>query len=146
MSPWGRAVEFGMREGLEAGHEHGVPNPRFPRIEAYKPGGLPGTSYFDIPGRTLGLPPEAAPPATVSFEQLSVPNPSSVDKAIVGDYFVLRFAECVILSAKERKACAVLRTAYDGDTPLSVEDFDEVDTDEALGSVVAIPKFEACRF
>ncbi|GKE71629.1 hypothetical protein Tco_1529701, partial [Tanacetum coccineum] len=30
--------------------------------------------------------------------------------------------------------------------PLSVEDFDEVDTNEALRSVVAIPKFEACRF
>ncbi|GJR00356.1 hypothetical protein Tco_0523340 [Tanacetum coccineum] len=30
--------------------------------------------------------------------------------------------------------------------PLSVEDYDEEDTDEALGSVVAVPKFETCRF
>ncbi|GKB04436.1 hypothetical protein Tco_0832579 [Tanacetum coccineum] len=29
---------------------------------------------------------------------------------------------------------------------LSVEDYDEEDTDEALGSVVAVPKFETCRF
>ncbi|GJV28756.1 hypothetical protein Tco_1385204 [Tanacetum coccineum] len=30
--------------------------------------------------------------------------------------------------------------------PLSVEDYDEKDTDEALGSVVSVPKFETCRF
>ncbi|GKD05933.1 hypothetical protein Tco_1180907, partial [Tanacetum coccineum] len=30
--------------------------------------------------------------------------------------------------------------------PLSIVDYDEEDTDEALGSVVAIPKFETCPF
>ncbi|GJR16892.1 hypothetical protein Tco_0965419 [Tanacetum coccineum] len=30
--------------------------------------------------------------------------------------------------------------------PLSVEDYDEEDIDEALGSVVTVPKFETCRF
>ncbi|GKE56302.1 hypothetical protein Tco_1495487, partial [Tanacetum coccineum] len=30
--------------------------------------------------------------------------------------------------------------------PLSVEDYDEEDTDKALRSVVAVPKFETCRF
>ncbi|GJW06284.1 hypothetical protein Tco_1568707 [Tanacetum coccineum] len=30
--------------------------------------------------------------------------------------------------------------------PLSVEDYDEEDTDDALGSVVAVPKLETCRF
>ncbi|GKF33699.1 hypothetical protein Tco_0106899 [Tanacetum coccineum] len=30
--------------------------------------------------------------------------------------------------------------------PLSVEDYDEEDTDEALGSVVVIPKLETCHF
>ncbi|GKB12887.1 hypothetical protein Tco_0846810, partial [Tanacetum coccineum] len=30
--------------------------------------------------------------------------------------------------------------------PLSVEDYDEEDTDEVLGSVVAVPKLETCRF
>ncbi|GJU38079.1 hypothetical protein Tco_1186433 [Tanacetum coccineum] len=30
--------------------------------------------------------------------------------------------------------------------PLSVEDYDEEDTDEALGSVIAVPKFETCCF
>ncbi|GKG60742.1 hypothetical protein Tco_0614304, partial [Tanacetum coccineum] len=30
--------------------------------------------------------------------------------------------------------------------PLSVRDYDEEDVDEALGSVVVVPKFETCRF
>ncbi|GKG60231.1 hypothetical protein Tco_0609895, partial [Tanacetum coccineum] len=30
--------------------------------------------------------------------------------------------------------------------PLSVEDYDEEDTDEALGSVVAVPKLKTCLF
>ncbi|GJX14331.1 hypothetical protein Tco_0206089 [Tanacetum coccineum] len=99
------------------------------------------------------------------LEHLSVPIHHSDDKAIVGETF-LSFALLNVHSRAEgaKKHAAALRQlmmeivsdplssqTWVGETstsaaPLSVEDFDEVDTDEALGSVVAIPKFEACRF
>ncbi|GJU10297.1 hypothetical protein Tco_1132693 [Tanacetum coccineum] len=99
------------------------------------------------------------------LEQLSVPIHHSDDKAIVGETS-LSFALLNVHSRAEgaKKHAAALRQlmmeivsnplssqTWVGETstsaaPLSVEDFDEVDTDEALGSVVAIPKFEACRF
>ncbi|GKG20513.1 hypothetical protein Tco_0380314 [Tanacetum coccineum] len=94
-----------------------------------------------------------------------LPIHHSDDKAIVGQTS-LSFALLNVHSRTEgaKKHAAALRQlmmeivsnplssqTWVGDTstfaaPLSVEDFDEVDTDEALGSVVAIPKFEACRF
>ncbi|GKA34357.1 hypothetical protein Tco_0720786 [Tanacetum coccineum] len=99
------------------------------------------------------------------LEQLSVPIHHSDDKAIVGETS-LSFALLNVHSRAEgaKKHAAALRQlmmeivsnplssqTWVGETstsaaPLSVEDFDEEDTDEALGSVVAIPKFEACRF
>ncbi|GJX46607.1 hypothetical protein Tco_0271797 [Tanacetum coccineum] len=99
------------------------------------------------------------------LERLSVPIHHSDDKAIVGETS-LSFALLNVHTRAEgaKKHAAALRQlmmeivsnplssqTWVGETstsaaPLSVEDFDEVDTDEALGSVVAIPKFEACRF
>ncbi|GJT65985.1 hypothetical protein Tco_1017465 [Tanacetum coccineum] len=99
------------------------------------------------------------------LEQLSVPIHHSDDKAIVGDTS-LSFALLNVHSRAEgaRKHAAALRQlmmeivsnplssqTWVGETstsaaPLSVEDFDEEDKDEALRSVVAIPKFKACRF
>ncbi|GJU36169.1 hypothetical protein Tco_1184523 [Tanacetum coccineum] len=99
------------------------------------------------------------------LKQLSVPIHHSNDKTIVGETS-LSFALLNVHSRAERakKHVAALHQlmmeivsnplssqTWVGETstsaaPLSVEDFDEVDTDEALGSVVAIPKFEACRF
>ncbi|GJS89078.1 hypothetical protein Tco_0771714 [Tanacetum coccineum] len=99
------------------------------------------------------------------LEQLSVPIHHSDDKAIVGETS-LSFALLNVHSRAEgaKKHVAALRQlmmeivsnplssqTWVGETstsaaPLSVEDFDEEDTDEALGSVVSIPKFEACRF
>ncbi|GJR58355.1 hypothetical protein Tco_1500517 [Tanacetum coccineum] len=99
------------------------------------------------------------------LEQLSVPIHHSDEKAIAGDTS-LSFALLNVHSRTEgaKKHAATLRQlmmeivsnplssqTWVGETstsaaPLSVEDFDEVDTDEALGSVVAILKFEACRF
>ncbi|GKC65974.1 hypothetical protein Tco_1098572 [Tanacetum coccineum] len=97
------------------------------------------------------------------LEQLSVPIHHSDDKAIVGETS-LSFALLIVHSRAEgaKKHAAALRQlmmeivsnlmssqTWVGKTstfaaPFSVEDFYEVDTDEALGSVVAIPKFEAC--
>ncbi|GJR16862.1 hypothetical protein Tco_0965389, partial [Tanacetum coccineum] len=99
------------------------------------------------------------------LEQLSVPIHHSDDKAIVGETS-LSFALLNVHSRAKgaKKHAAALRQlmmkivsnplssqTWVGETstsaaPLSVEDFDEVDTDEALGSVVSIPKFEACSF
>ncbi|GJY22649.1 hypothetical protein Tco_0396307 [Tanacetum coccineum] len=190
----GRAMDFGMQEGLEAGHEHGVAGTPLSAVEAYNPEAA-RTSYFDavraledvdfplvnllkskkdvgmdevldcfiLDGPLADLP-EAAH-LQPCLEQLSVPIHHSDDKAIVGETS-LSFALLNVHSRAEgaKKHAAALRQlmmeivsnplssqTWVGETstsaaPLSVEDFDEVDTDEALGSVVAIPKFEACRF
>ncbi|GKC82527.1 hypothetical protein Tco_1138244, partial [Tanacetum coccineum] len=113
--------------------------------------------------------PLADPPKTAHLqpclEQLFVPIHHSDDKAIVGETS-LSFPLLNVHSHAEggKKHVVALRQlimeivsnhlssqTWVGETstsasPLSVEDFDEVDTDEALGSVVSIPKFEACRF
>ncbi|GJW96644.1 hypothetical protein Tco_0178452, partial [Tanacetum coccineum] len=150
----GCVVDFGMQEGLEAGHEHGVFGTPLSAIEAYNPEAA-RTIYFDAV-RAL---------EDMDFPLLSVPIHHSDDKAIVGETS-LSFALLNVHSRAEgaKKHAAALRQlmmeivsnplssqTWVGETstsaaPLSVEDFDEVDTDEALGSVVAIPKFEACRF
>ncbi|GJS13648.1 hypothetical protein Tco_0408120 [Tanacetum coccineum] len=190
----GRAVDFGMQKGLEAGYEHGVAGTPLSAVEAYNPEAA-RTSYFDavraledvdfplvnllkskkdagmdevldcfiLDGPLADLP-EAAH-LQPCLEQLSVPIHHSDDKAIVGETS-LSFALLNVHSRAEgaRKHAAALRQlmmeivsnplssqTWVGETstsaaPLSVEDFDEEDTDEALGSVVAIPKFEVCRF
>ncbi|GKF45947.1 hypothetical protein Tco_0135749 [Tanacetum coccineum] len=99
------------------------------------------------------------------LEQLSVPIHHSDDKAIVRETS-LSFSLLNVHSSAEgaKKHVAALRQlmmkivsnplssqTWVGETstsaaPVSVEDFDEEDTDEALGSVVSIPKFEACHF
>ncbi|GKC47116.1 hypothetical protein Tco_1064838 [Tanacetum coccineum] len=190
----GRAVDFGMQEGLEAGYEHGVAGTPLSVVEAYNPEGV-RANYFDavmaledvdfplvnllkskkdvgmdevldcfILDEPLADLPEAAH-LQPCLEQLSVPIYHSDDKAIVGETS-LSFALLNVHSRAEgaKKNVAALRQlmmeivsnplssqTWVGETstyaaPLSVEDFDEVDTDEALGSVVAIPKFEACHF
>ncbi|GJR11629.1 hypothetical protein Tco_0794281 [Tanacetum coccineum] len=190
----GRVVDFGMQEGLEAGHEHGVAGTPLSAVEAYNPEAA-RTSYFDavraledvdfplvnllkskkdagmdevldcfiLDGPLANLP-EAAH-LQPCLEQLSVPIHHSDDKAIVGETS-LSFALLNVHSRAEgaKKHAAALRQlmmeivsnplssqTWVGETstsaaPLSVEDFDEDDMDEALGSVVAISKFEACRF
>ncbi|GJS17405.1 hypothetical protein Tco_0411877 [Tanacetum coccineum] len=190
----GRAMDFDMQEGLEAGYEHGVAGTQLFAVEAYNPEAA-RTSYFDavraledvdfplvnllkskkdagmdevldcfiLDGPLADLP-EAAH-LQPCLEQLSVPIHHSDDKAIVGETS-LSFALLNVHSRVEgaKKHAAALRQlmmeivsnplssqTWVGETstsaaPLSVEDFDEEDTDEALGSVVAIPKFEACRF
>ncbi|GJW64412.1 hypothetical protein Tco_0116296 [Tanacetum coccineum] len=190
----GRAVDFGMQEGLKAGYEHGVSRTQLSAIEAYNPKAA-RTNYFDamraledvdfplvnllkskkdagmdkvldcfiLDGPLADLP-EAAH-LQPCLEQLSVPIHHSDDKAIVGETS-LSFALLNVHSRAEgaKKHAAALRQlmmeivsnplssqTWVGETststaPLSVEDFDEEDRDEALGSVVSIPKFEACRF
>ncbi|GJR52452.1 hypothetical protein Tco_1402973 [Tanacetum coccineum] len=190
----GRTVDFGMREGLEAGYEHGVAETPLSAVEAYNPEAA-RTNYFDavralenvdfplvnllkskkdagmdevldcfILDGPLDNLPEAAH-LQPCLKHLFVPIYDSDNKAIVGETY-LSFALLNVHSRAERakKHDAALRQLMMeivsnplssqtcvGETstsaaPLFVEDFDEVDTDEALGSVVAIPKFEACHF
>ncbi|GKA69677.1 hypothetical protein Tco_0775741 [Tanacetum coccineum] len=144
----GRAVDFGMQEGLEAGHEHGVAGTPLSAVEAYNPEAA-RTSYFDAV-RAL---------EDVDFPLLSVPIYHSDDKAIVGETS-LSFALLNVHSRAEgaKKHVAALRQlmmeivsnplssqTWVGDTstfaaPLSVEDFDEVDT-TSTRSIVCNSKF-----
>ncbi|GJZ69089.1 probable xyloglucan endotransglucosylase/hydrolase protein 23 [Tanacetum coccineum] len=190
----GRAVDFGMQEGLEAGYDHGVARTQLSAVEAYNPEAA-RTSYFNA-ARALedvvfplvnllkskkdagmdevldcfildGPLDDLSEAAYLQpcLEQLSVPIHHSDDKAIVGETS-LSFALLNVHSRAEgtKKHAADLRQlmmeivsnplssqTWVGETstfaaPLSFEDFDEVDMYEALGSVVAIPKFEASAF
>ncbi|GJY77075.1 hypothetical protein Tco_0482191, partial [Tanacetum coccineum] len=190
----GRAMDFGMQEGLEAGHEHGVAGTPLSTVEAYNPEAAK-TSYFDavraledvdfplvnllkskkdagmdevldcfiLNGPLADL--SEAAHLQLCFEQLSVPIHHSDDKAIVGEtYFSFALLNVHSRAKGAKKHVAALRQlmmervsnplssqTWVGETstsaaPLSIEDFDEVDTDEALRSVVFIPKFETCRF
>ncbi|GKC15090.1 ATP-dependent DNA helicase PIF1-like protein [Tanacetum coccineum] len=155
----GRTIDFGMMEGLEARYEHGVAGTQLSAIEAYNPKAA-RTSYLDAV-RALE---DVDFPLLTSQKLLtcncvlsSFPSPSII--------LMIRPSLNVHSRAEgAKKHAAALRQlmmeivsnplssqTWVGETstsaaPLSVEDFDEVDTDEALGSVVAIPKFEACRF
>ncbi|GKB57897.1 hypothetical protein Tco_0914083, partial [Tanacetum coccineum] len=111
---FGRAVDFGMQEGLEAGYEHGVARTQLSAVEAYNPKAA-RTSYLDavraledvdfplvnflkskkdagmdevldcfILDGPLADLPEAAH-LQPCLEQLSVPIHHSADKAIVGE-------------------------------------------------------------
>ncbi|GKA40312.1 putative reverse transcriptase domain-containing protein [Tanacetum coccineum] len=185
----GRAVDFGMQEGLEAGYEHEVAGTPLSVVEAYNPEAA-STSYLDavkaledvdfplvnllkskkdarmdevldcfiLDGPLADLPEVAH--LQPCLKQLSVPIHHSDHKAIVEETS-LSFALLNVHSRAEgaKKHAAALRQlmmeivssplssqTWVGETstsaaPLSVEDFDEIDTNEALGSVVAIPKF-----
>ncbi|GKA10028.1 hypothetical protein Tco_0689461 [Tanacetum coccineum] len=190
----GRAVEFGMQEGLEAGHEHGVIGRSLSMVNAYNPEAarasyvdavkdLEYTSFplvdllkskkdvgmdevldcFLLDGPLAGLP-EAAY-LRPCIEQLSVPIYHAGDKTAVGETS-LSFALMIVHARAEgaKKHAAALRQlmmeivsaplssqtwvgeASTSAAPLSVEDYTEEDTDEALGSVVAVPKLECCHF
>ncbi|GJU84973.1 hypothetical protein Tco_1292519, partial [Tanacetum coccineum] len=190
----GRAMNFGMQEGLEVGHEYGVVGTPLSAVEPYNPKAA-RTRYFDavralkdvdfplvnllkskkdvgidkvldcfILDEPLADLPEAAH-LQPCLEQLSVPIHHSDDKAIVGEtYFSFALLNVNSCAEGAKKHAAALRQlmmeivsnplssqTWVGETstsaaPLFIEDFDEVDTDKALGSVVAIPNFEACRF
>ncbi|GJV17587.1 xyloglucan endotransglucosylase/hydrolase protein 22-like protein [Tanacetum coccineum] len=135
----GRAVDFGMQEGLEAGYEHGVAGTQLSAVEAYNPEAA-RTSYFDalraledvdfplvnllkskkdsgmdevldcfILDGPLADLPEAAY-LQPCLEQLSVPIHHSDDKVIVGETS-LSFALLNVHSRAEgaKKHVAALR-------------------------------------
>ncbi|GJW00745.1 hypothetical protein Tco_1555996 [Tanacetum coccineum] len=160
----GRAVDFCMQEGLEAGALEDVDFPLVNLLKSKKDAGMDEVlDCFILDGPLADL--QEAAHLQPCLEQLSVPIHHSDDKAIVRETS-LSFALLNVHSRAEgaKKHAAALRQLMMeivsnplssqtrvGETstsaaPLSVEDFDDVDMDEDLGSVVAILKFEACRF
>ncbi|GJX39329.1 phosphoenolpyruvate carboxylase gene, partial [Tanacetum coccineum] len=118
---------------------------------------------FLLDGPLAGLP-EAAY-LQPCIEQLSVPIHHAGDKTAVGETSLSFALMNVHARAKgAKKHVAALRQlmmeivsaplssqtwvgeASTSAAPLSVEDYTEEDTDEALGSVVAVPKLECCHF
>ncbi|GJU52296.1 hypothetical protein Tco_1226010 [Tanacetum coccineum] len=182
----GRAVDFGMQEGLEAGHEHGVAGRSLSVVDAYNPE-VASADYvnavkaledahfplvdllkskkdagmdevldcFLLDGPLAELPEAAS--LQPCIEQLSIPIHHAGDKTAVGETS-LSFALMNVHARAEgaKKHAAALRQlmmeivsaplssqtwvgeASISAAPLSVEDYAEEDTDEALGSVVAI--------
>ncbi|GJY72942.1 hypothetical protein Tco_0477373 [Tanacetum coccineum] len=77
------------------------------------------------------------------MDELFRPHPSFLmTGAIVGETSL----SCPSLLLNVQSRATLVGETSTSAAPLSVKDFDEEDTDEDLGSVVAIPKFEACRF
>ncbi|GJW29256.1 hypothetical protein Tco_0046131 [Tanacetum coccineum] len=133
----GRAVEFGMQEGLEAGHEHGVAGRSLSLVDAYNPEAA-RASYVDS---VKALEDEQASLGEDFAEVIKRP----VDETSLS--FVLDECPCSYKGAK--KHVAALRQlmmeivsaplssqtwmgeASTSATPLSVEDYTKEDTDEA---------------
>ncbi|GJX53886.1 hypothetical protein Tco_0282255 [Tanacetum coccineum] len=188
----GRAVDFGMQEGLEAGYEHGVAGRSLSVVDAYNPE-VASADYvnavkaledahfplvdllkskkdagmdevldcFLLDGPLAELPEAAS--LQPCIEQLSIPIHHAGDKTAVGETS-LSFALMNVHARAEgaKKHAAALRQlmmeivsaplssqtwvgeASISAAPLSVEDYAEEDTDEALGSVVAAPHLERC--
>ncbi|GJT34300.1 hypothetical protein Tco_0924719 [Tanacetum coccineum] len=188
----GRAVDFGMQEGLEAGHEHGVAGRSLSVVDAYNPE-VASADYvnavkaledahfplvdllkskkdagmdevldcFLLDGPLAELPEAAS--LQPCIEQLSIPIHHAGDKTAVGETS-LSFALMNVHARAEgaKKHVAALRQlmmeivsapcfpglglgeASISATPISVEDYAEEDTDEALGSVVSVPNLERC--
>ncbi|GJX35152.1 hypothetical protein Tco_0246709 [Tanacetum coccineum] len=188
----GRAVDFGMQEGLEAGHEHGVAGRSLSVVDAYNPE-VASADYvnavkaledahfplvdllkskkdvgmdevldcFLLDGPLAELPEAAS--LQPCIEQLSIPIHHAGDKTAVGETS-LSFALMNVHARAEgaKKHVAALRQlmmeivsaplssqtwvgeASISAAPLSVEDYAEEDTDEALGSVVVVPHLERC--
>ncbi|GJW53045.1 hypothetical protein Tco_0097130 [Tanacetum coccineum] len=173
----GWAVDFGMQEGLEAGHEHGIAGRSLSAVDAYNPKATKAR-YVDAvkaleAGCILPTPHLRAPcwPLRKAaylqpcIEQLSVPIHHAGDTTAIGETS-LSFALMNVHARAEgaKKHVAALRQlmmdivsaplssqtwvgeASTSVAPLSVKDYDEEDMNEALGSVVAVLKFETCRF
>ncbi|GJV68921.1 hypothetical protein Tco_1484430 [Tanacetum coccineum] len=190
----GRAVNFGMQEGLEAGHKHVIAGRSLSAIDAYNPeaakaryvDAVKALEDVDFPlvsllkskkdagmdevldsflldGPLAGL--LEAAYLQPCIEQLSVPIYHVGDTTAVKETslsFVLMNVHARAEGTKKHDAALrqlmmdIVSAPLSSQTwvgeastsvaPLSVEDYDEEDMDEALGSVVAIPKFETCRF
>ncbi|GKB28090.1 gypsy type transposase [Tanacetum coccineum] len=188
----GRAVDFGMQEGLEVGHEHGVAGRSLSVVDAYNPK-VASADYgnavkaledahfplvdllkskkdarmdevldcFLLDGPLAELPEAAS--LQPCIEQLSIPIHHAGDKTAVGETsisFALMNVHARAEGAKKHVTALpqlmmeIVSTPLSSQTwvgeasisatPLSIEDYAEEDTYEALGSVVSVPNLERC--
>ncbi|GKE06634.1 hypothetical protein Tco_1398652, partial [Tanacetum coccineum] len=141
----GRAVDYGMQEGLAAGHEHGVAGTPLSAVVAYNPE-TAKSNYLDVS----------------CLEQLSVPIYHTDINAVVRETS-LSFALLNVHTRAEgakRHASALRQLMVDiVSHPLSFENLlgeastssvapcvEDLDTDKDLGSVVCMLQFEDPRF
>ncbi|GJX60394.1 hypothetical protein Tco_0291784 [Tanacetum coccineum] len=160
----GRAVDFGMQEGLEAGHEHGVAGRSLFVVDAYNLE-VARANYVNavkaLEDAYFPLVDLLKSKKEARMDELSIPIHHARDKTAVGETS-LSFALMNVHARAEgaKKHAVALRQlmmeivsaplsshTWVGEAsifaaPLSVEDNAEEDTDEALGSVVAVPNIE----
>ncbi|GJT75878.1 hypothetical protein Tco_1042603 [Tanacetum coccineum] len=141
----GRAVDFGMQEGLEAGYEHGVAGRSLSVVDAYNPE-VASADYVNA----------VKPLEDVHFplvDLLKSKKDAGMDEVL--DCFLLDGPLTELPEAASLQPCIeqlsipIIMPTWVGEAsisaaPLSVEDYAEEDTDEALGSVVAVPHLERC--
>ncbi|GJW99023.1 hypothetical protein Tco_0180831, partial [Tanacetum coccineum] len=160
-----RAVDYGMQEGLVAGHEHGVAGTPLSTVMAYNPE-TAESNYLDAV-RALE---EADFPLVhllkskkdSGMDELSVPIYYADVNAVVGETS-LSFALLNVHTRAEgakRHVAALRQLMVDiVSHPLSSQNLlgeastsavapcvEDLDTDEDLGSVVCMPRFEDSRF
>ncbi|GJS62228.1 hypothetical protein Tco_0657012 [Tanacetum coccineum] len=157
----GRAVDFGMQEGLEAGHKHGVAGRSLSVVDAYN-SEVASADYVNavkaLEDAHFPLVDLLKSKKDAGMDELSIPIHHVGDQTAVGETS-LSFALMNVHARAEgpKKHAAALRQlmmeivsaplssqTWVGEAsifaaPLSVEDYAEEDTDEALGSVVAPP-------
>ncbi|GJU05709.1 hypothetical protein Tco_1122139 [Tanacetum coccineum] len=190
----GRAIDFGMHEGLEDGYEHVIARRNLSTVDAYNPevakaiyiNAVKALEDVDFPlvnllkskkdaemdevldcflldGPLAGLPKAAY--LQPCIKQLSIPIHHAGDKTVVEETsmsFALMNVHARAVGAKKHVAALrqlmmeIVSAPLSSQTwvgeastfvaPFSVEDYDEEDIDEALGSVVVVPKLEIYRF
>ncbi|GJU95136.1 hypothetical protein Tco_1319892 [Tanacetum coccineum] len=157
----GRAVEFGMQEGLADGHEHGVAEPPFRRVRKIL-GWMRSWIAFCWQIQRLWTDLLSLLIFNRAFEQLSVLIYHADVKAVVGETS-LSFALLNVHTRAEgakNHAAALRQFMVDIIShPLSSQNLvgeastsaaslfiEDLDTDKDLGSVVCMPRFEDSRF
>ncbi|GJT91876.1 hypothetical protein Tco_1080721 [Tanacetum coccineum] len=161
----GRAMDYGMQEGLAAGHEHGVARTPLSVVMAYNPEAAKA-HYLDavraLEEADFSLVQLLKSKKDSRIDELSVPIYHADIKTVVGETS-LSFALLNVHTRAEgaRKHAAALRQLMVdiishplssqnliGEASTSAATFfvEDLDTDEDLGSVVCMPQFEDLHF
>ncbi|GKE07466.1 hypothetical protein Tco_1399484 [Tanacetum coccineum] len=161
----GRAMDYGMQEGLAAGHEHGVARTPLSVVMAYNPEAAKA-HYLDavraLEEADFSLVQLLKSKKDSRIDELSVPIYHADIKTVVGETS-LSFALLKVHTRAEgaKKHAAALRQLMvdiishplssqnligEASTSASTFFVEDLDTDEDLESVVCMPQFEDLRF
>ncbi|GKC92651.1 hypothetical protein Tco_1158093 [Tanacetum coccineum] len=148
----GWAIDFGMQEGLKSGHEHGIARRSLSAADAYNPEAAKAC-YVDV---VKALEDVDFPLVSLLKSKKDAGMDEVLDSFLLDGPLVCLpeaaylqpFIEQLSVLIHHAGATTVtwVGEASTFAAPLSIEDYDEEDTDEALGSVVVVSKFETCRF